>query len=294
MLAQGALSASRLKNAVASSSHAVKQSEWLKSPTHTWSVELRIRDRSIIPTDFLLGASKHDSAWDLWFESGRGIEIGKKSPYLDARELATNSSRVLEVAVGEDLTRRKVSPSRILNLQYFPAELLKPNEQRAEERLLVRKTGIGIKAAVAPPGIAATQTIYSFKPTPTAPPYALHYAAGFLTSRVVIALHLAKTGLTEWRTHPYVTQQSIKELVLPLPRSGAETETIAKEIAALSVLLHSVEDSAADFELDLLVARLLGRDESLVNWSYEFLSSVTGCTYTSDLVSFLSSNPSAA
>ena len=117
----------------------------------------------------------------------------------------------------------------------------------------------------------------------------MHYAAGFLISRVVIALHLAKTGETEWRSHPYITQRAIRELNLPIPKKGSVEEKIAKEIASISKSLHKKgRDTALEIRLDQLVCQIIGGTSDLLNWSYKFLADVKGCSYTRDLVKDIS------
>ena len=162
------------------------------------------------------------------------------------------------------------------------------------ERLLVRKTGIGLKAVVAS-GMATMQTIYHFTPYEAAPSYALHYAAGFLLSRIVIALHLAKTGETEWRSHPYITQKTIRELNIPIPKPGSKEEELAREIAAISKLLHEKgSDCSLEEKLDSLVCQIIGGSKVLQDWAYSFLFNIKGCAYTKSLVMNIALNSRVA
>ena len=256
----------------------VKQSTWIESSAANWHGGHASLESVSLPSDLINHSSeKSGSSWDLWFTSGRGLEIGKKQ-LVKGYPLVSVSDQMIPIVVGEDVNRRSVHPSRLMNLSEIKGLRLK-NEFVPGKRLLVRKTGIGIKAAVAE-DVVTTQTVYHFRLNEQAPHYALHYAAGFLTSRVLIAIHLAKTGETEWRSHPYVTQKVIRDLQLPIPNPGSVEERIAINIAQTSELLHLKADAELEDLLDHLVAELLGRGDSLVRWAINFLESIEGCSYT--------------
>lgn len=267
------------------------QLKWIRSAAATWQINSLGIARGNLPDSLVNhNAQAFGSTWDLWFESGRGLEIGKKNLVKSWPPVGVSATMV-PIAVGEDVNRRNVTPSRLLDLSKSSNLRLK-NELDPSPRLLVRKTGIGIKAAVAS-GVVTTQTVYHFRPKAAAPSYALHYAAGFLTSRIAIAIHLAKTGETEWRSHPYVTQRVIRDLQLPIPKLGSTQEALAEEIAAISESLHTLDSLHLDDRLDYLVARMLGCNQELVDWSRTFLDGITGCTYTRNLARDIVSELSA-
>jgi predicted RNA methylase len=269
----------------------VPQSQWLGSSAATWHGNHTNLSELNLPSSLIDHCSEvSGSTWDLWFTTGRGLEIGKKA-LVKGYPPVSISDEMIPIAVGEDVSRRSVAPSRLLSMR--AAEDLKmKKELMPGQRLLVRKTGIGIKASIAT-DVVTTQTVYHFRAKSNAPTYALHYAAGFLTSRVLIAIHLAKTGETEWRSHPYVTQKVVRDLQLPIPNAGSKQEKIAKEIAAISESLHLREDLDLEDRLDLLVSELLGHSEELVTWSKMFLANIDGCSYTKLLCTASESKKSA-
>ncbi len=282
----------QISKELAKNTHFVIQQNWARDPNSNWGMEFKDASTFIDELSIFKAVKSNGSTWDQWFHSGRGLEIGKKADILRARSPHAKVGNHRLVAVGEDVNRLSVEPSKIINrnLNNFNYK----SELEDIERLLVRKTGIGLKAVVAS-GIATTQTVYHFTPHDEAPSYALHYAAGFLLSRIVIALHLAKTGETEWRSHPYVTQRAIRELNLPIPKQGSNEEKIAKEIAAISKLLHERgSDYALEEKLDLLVCQIIGGSKALQDWSYSFLFNVKGCAYTKSLVVNLAVNSRVA
>jgi len=272
--------------------HYVNQQNWARDPNSNWGMEFKDGATFINELSIFKQVDSGDSTWDEWFYSGRGFEIGKKSEILSARSTKTKLGTRRLVAVGEDVNRLRVEPSKMINrnLNDFNYKF----ELEDTERILVRKTGIGLKAVVAS-GVATTQTVYHFTPYDKAPFYALHYASGFLLSRIVIALHLAKTGETEWRSHPYVTQKAIRELNLPIPKPGSKEESIAKEIAAISKLLHEKgTDCVLEEKLDSLVCQIIGGSKELQDWAYSFLFKIKGCAYTKSLVMNLALNSRVA
>jgi hypothetical protein len=145
---------------------------------------------------------------------------------------------------------------------------------------------MGIHSSWCAGGIATTQTIYHFKKKKFAPEQALRYAEGVLGSRVMNAIHLARTGETEWRSHPYVTQRTIKSLPLPIYSPGSRDERLAERIGQLAQELHTNKaNEDADIEIEFLTAQILGGGKSLVDWSLNFLSAVSGSSHVQELCS---------
>jgi len=267
----------KLFHCSASKSHRVRQSSWMSDIKANWIIDISKTERHVIEALRSAQKSTSELVWDRWFESGRGLELGKKSVHLVREFGLEKASEYVPVAVGEDLHRRSVNPSRFVSR--FETGIRFKDEFSTDRRLLVRKTGIGIKAAVSS-GIVTTQTIYHFRPNADAPEYALDFVAGFLASRVTVALQLAKSGEIEWRSHPYVTQKSIKEIPIRVPFSDSEEESLARRLAMISRHLHeSPQDLELELESDVLVAQLLGGREELVDWAPKFLRAVTGCSY---------------
>jgi predicted RNA methylase len=270
-----------LSRLVSSKSQEYVQASWKANANFMWPIEISSSNEHLIPVRLLKSETgESENGWNKWFHSGRGLEVGKMSSFL-VHTTKRPGRDYVPVAVGEDLSRRSVNATRYVSKN--ESALNFKSELNSGQRLLVRKTGIGLKAAVAD-NVATTQTIFHFAPKEGAPEYALHYAAGFLTSRVVIAIQLAKSGSTEWRSHPYVTQRTIKELILPVPKPGSKQEKLAIEVANISLNLHIENDASNEEKLDLLVAKILGGGGSLVKWSHQFLAGVSGCGYVSDLL----------
>lgn len=260
-------------------------------------------------------------AWEKWFATGRGLEIGKNgnmlvcpacasvrafpkfssplnclkcraplSPHEDRLELVSTAStppsnKWVPLAVGQDLHRHSLIPTRWVKSNVDGIDYKNELHPRTKPRLLVRKTGLGIHAAVEWRPTATTQTIYHFTPTDAAPDYAVPYAAGVLSSRILTAWHISASGDGEWRSHPYLTLSSIQSLPLPQPIPGSDKHKVALKIAQ-NIDQYQREpryDQLADLNTEHLVAELLGSGPELVDWAVETLSNATGSTYLATL-----------
>jgi hypothetical protein len=145
----------------------------------------------------------------------------------------------------------------------------------AAPKLLVRKTGLGLNAAHDTTGSFTTQVVYHFLARSTAPAFFLSYLEGLLCSRVLLALHLVRTGETEWRSHPYVTPKMLAMLPIPTPAPANANWRQAKAIAEAVERVHSVSDKnrpQAEATVDRLVAGLFGLDVDGCAWVQSVLA----------------------
>jgi hypothetical protein len=165
----------------------------------------------------------------------------------------------LPLISGEDVGRYEASPSRRIEpglpgLRYKPDSLGAP-------RLLVRKTGVGLHIAADDGTALTTQTVLHLMRTPLAPEWTLGYLLGVLASRFVLAWSLARFGESEWRSHPYLTQQRLLELPVPTPAADDHAaNALAQEIAELALQRSRRVDPGVELALEARVARLFGLD----------------------------------
>jgi adenine-specific DNA-methyltransferase len=174
---------------------------------------------------------------------------------------------------GEDVRRYTSGPSRqielgVAGISYKEAEL------RATEKLLIRKTGVGIQAAIDASQALTTQVVYHYVPRHSEPMVSLDYLLGVVNSRVILAYHLLASGELEWRSHPYVTQSVIEALPVPDPRSDANVRKQAGAIAnAVRRMRKSPAPNAAvDLEIEALVAGLYGLSRKHCAWIQSVLN----------------------
>jgi adenine-specific DNA-methyltransferase len=119
------------------------------------------------------------------------------------------------ILVGECINRYRLSSPLWIDVTR-PGINYKSREVYSEPKLLVRKTGIGISATIDYSGAFTNQVVYIFTLKPEfRDQITLELLLAILNSRAMY-YYLVKThGETEWRSHPYVTQQQILELPLP-------------------------------------------------------------------------------
>lgn len=239
--------------------------------------------------------------WTTWVKASRGVEIGKSGALArcgmcgihrqpprvgDPRCNACGSTSSWEVVkatsleappdttewvpliVGEDVCRYDASPSRWLRLglegvQYKDASLY------SGPKLLVRKTGLGLNASVDTSGSFTTQVVFHYVPRRDAPEFVLDYLEGMLCSRVLLAVHLSRSGETEWRSHPYVTPKVLSTLPIPTPKPGTPDWLQAQAIARAARNVRSTDMESrpqAEYAVDRLVAGLYGLDSDGCAW----------------------------
>lgn len=242
----------------------------------------------------LRAGARHASKWSSWFVSSRGIELGKagevvRCPVCRYAWPRPRGVRVLECAgceqsrssdelsverivraaaagrpgpwkpliVGADVGRYACAPSKqvlgaVAGINY------KSPQPPGGLRLLIRKTGIGLRAALTDRIAYTNQVVFDYRLRPGAPALLLPYTLGVLCSRVVLAIHLLSSGDSNWRSHPYVTQRVLACLPVPDPFAGCNATRLAREIAERASTLATSYDAALDLEVEERVMRLFG------------------------------------
>ncbi len=244
------------------------------------------------------------SDWAEWLHSGRGVELSKTGAVIlcpkcsTARPEPRDSKRLIcescgtafrtnqgqrkqiirksmnvprgwrRLIVGEDVDRYRCLYSRIIQADVVGINYKTP-ETFEGTKLLVRKTGVGLKAAIDDSGAFTNQVVFHYRPKPTkTPAFFLDYVLGVLCSRVMLAYHLKRTGENEWRSHPYVTQKTIAELPVPVVSDGQwqwrQAKAIADAVSKQRRRKH--DDPEADLHIDSMVAGLYGLDKNGCAW----------------------------
>ena len=270
-----------------SQSHDVPLSRFAANPNAEFTLDVRSDESAV---DRMMRVSTID--WDHVFWIGRGVEIGKNGTmlrcgtcstyrpaprrqyivslycpscgtvfpsdagvhYVVRRRNATDDPSWRRIIVGEDVDRYLCHPSRelrlgLLGIQYKDVELA------MMPKLLVRKTGVGLRAAVDRSGSLTLQTVFHFIVKLGIPSSVLDYMAGVLNSRVMLAFHLRWSGDIEWRSHTYITPTIIKALPVPTPFiAGTAMSRVAEEVATLARRRscgEMVEEQIEDLVVDL-------------------------------------------
>lgn len=287
-----------LQDARASERHFVCQSRFVSDIRSRWDIDVRTSDQDVLSRMEAFGGN-----WADRIVAGRGVELSKKGLVKFCRKCghATPSptrprtvtcagcgasahseemvtQRIIEAAteelpgfmpliVGEDIGRYNLSYSRQIRLN-VPGINYKNKDIYEQERLLVRKTGIGLKATVTNKVAASNQVVFHYVPRLKEFSFYLYYVLGVLSSRAMFAYHLRKTGENEWRSHPYVTPRTLADLPIPAPEVGTQAWRQAIEISdrVKTHLRYCGQSKSLDLEIEGLVAGLYHLDHSDLAW----------------------------
>lgn len=285
-------------------SHLVPQSRFQNDLFGRWDID------SAMSEDVHIHAyTTRRSDWTQWLCTGRGVELSKFGhvdvcPVCDFARPASkkesltctncghtaishefhkvqivknelSNADTFPFLVGENVGRYFASPSRYIKKSVRGINY-KAQDVYSRRRLLIRKTGVGIKAAIVKQPSMTNQVVFHYFENPAldVPSFFLSYCLGVLGSRTLLAYHLRTNGDNEWRSHPYITQKVISGLPIPLPLHGTENWKQAQAIAALvdRVLAKGKLTMKLDVKIEGLVAAQFGFDES----SYSWVESVLG------------------
>lgn len=279
--------------------HRVRQSRFSADREKRFDLDLR-ENEEITISKFQV----HEPTWSDWLKSARGVEISKTgrvaicpscehaNPYprqgltktcsfcshvFDAESENTRSiifssedrpSNSRRIIVGEDVDRYQIGSSRFIS-ENVPGIDYKPRLRGVTPRILVRKTGLGIKAALDLSGDYTNQVVFMYyRKDQTVPDFFLYYVLGVLCSRVALSYFLRTHGEVEWKSHPYVTQKILNSIPIPVFTQGSKTEKQARAIAdAVKVFCEmDKKDQTRDIFVDCLVAGIYNLSRAECRW----------------------------
>lgn len=285
--------------------HEVFQSRFFNDPHSRFDIDLSEKESA--PTAKL---DAYIDGWTDWLQTARGVELSKSGKVMfcpncktafplpnskvgkhvcrdcqksfrihaastDCLVASKNASgqNYRPLIVGEDVNRYKVLPSRFIRIGVDGIDY-KSDSVFRDRKILVRKTGIGLKAAIDNSGALTNQVVFIYRANPKlrAPDFLLDYFLGVLSSRVMLAYHLKKSGDNEWRSHPYVTQRIIAELPVPNVKPGTWEWAQARAIAAAVKKYVCEPKIENDCKIDNLVAGLFRLNASECYWVGEVLN----------------------
>lgn len=218
---------------------------------------------------------------DLWIPKPNSEETDCKHCNHNLRIEDLNSKKIITenksddsapLVRGADIGRYESRPSRHIELD-VPGITYKDPSLYDEDKLLVRKTGVGVSADIDYSGSYTTQVVYLFRLQEGAPePLSLESVLALLNSRAYYFYLTKITGENQWRSHPYLTQTQI--LNLPLPDAD-ENKDILEEITAL-IQPHLKEGELpddVDAKVESLIAKMYGLDKTDYEIIYDTINS---------------------
>lgn len=278
-------------------SHHVLQSRFSGDPAVRFDIDVRETDEAVAK---ILGAG---GGWTIPLIGRRGAEISKSGRVLECSKCGTarplpkaeapdcqncgcrmdatqlrqiiakqrgNAGQWRHFIAGEDVGRYAATAKRWIrtDVKGINYKLL---PRAGHPRLLVRKTGVGLKAAIDHSGACTNQVVFDYDLRDDAQfdfSY-LHYVLGVMSSRILFAFHLKRGGDLEWRSHPYMTQKTLAELPIPVPVKRSKQWKQAAAISA-TVQRHLAQGDG-DLEIEALVAGLYKLSAADVRWALDVL-----------------------
>jgi adenine-specific DNA-methyltransferase len=284
-----------LEDSCTARSHEVAQTRFATNIDARLEIAVRKVD-----TPFMSAMTSIASDWRRWFDSGRGVELSKTGEVVTCRrcgaahprprsprrvscskceEVADSSTMKREtivrtlsgagapwapLIVGEDVGRYDCRPSREI-VTGMAGISYKDTDTHTGKRLLVRKTGMGLRAALVEADAYTTQVVFHYRTKQSTPDFLLPYALGLLCSRAMLAFHLLSSGEMSWRSHPYVTQRVLSHLPVPDPQLGNGVAEMASAIAQRVTAISEKYDHVLDLEIEALAASAFGLNRRMIS-----------------------------
>ena len=200
-------------------------------------------------------------------------EVTKKSIISSAK-----GRRSKPLIVGESVSRYQATVDRWIVTDKKGINYKSP-ETYTGEKIVVRKTGVGISASLDYSGAFTNQVVYMLKTNAkTNGRIPLEFFLGVLNSRAIYYYLVKSHGETEWRSHPYLTQQQV--LGLPLPPKQRWNVNGTPIVDAISKVLRPYLSKGKqppgkiDAQVERLVAKAFGLTRHDYRWIYGTLGEV--------------------
>ena len=266
-------------------SHAVKQNRFLVNDEYKFDIDLRTEEEDLVNK-----IKQECINWNDIFSFGRGVEISKSGNVIccpicnlaqgyDKNQLEKGTKKCkhckeqillnkddtftiiskdkqsnnVPIIVGENVQRYFLAPSRYVVLAEAGISY-KPKKLYDSPKVLVRKTGLGIKATIDYNNDYTTQTVYILKYKNSNNKNPLEYYLALLNSRTVFYFYLKTYGENEWKSHPYLT----KEILFTLPIKEYEGSVLDKKIVTLCKSLMKKYSRSKDKKMEKLVMEKYG------------------------------------
>lgn len=136
-----------------------------------------------------------------------------------------------------------------------------------EPKLLIRKTGLGIYAAIDYSSAKTNQTVYILSKIDKSDMVPMEYYLAILNSRVVYFYYLKVYGENEWKSHPYLT----KKIIFSLPIAPYEGSNLDNRIIELACLIG--HGSANMHKIDIQLEQLIMDKYGLTDFEKEMIIS---------------------
>lgn len=282
-------------------SHHIMQSRFASDVNYKFDIDLAEQEESITKKMKSSGQTIGDIC-----SSNRGVELSKSGKVIRcrcgthcpvpkgtmlckkcSREISRTTSNVCSIVskskaagyvkllAGESVSRYKIDGSLWVDVTAKGINY-KDKSLYSDEKIVIRKTGVGISATIDYSGATTTQVVYILKRKPRAVrSISIEALLGILNSRAMYYYLVKVYGETEWRSHPYLTQSQILELPIPIPTE--ENLSMLHEVEKLVRATCKENDGISeqhDAMIEKLVASLYGLTPKDYESVYETIDTV--------------------
>lgn len=286
--------------------HQVPQSRFATNKDYLFDIYLKENEKDVLE---ILRSSR--STFREHLSNTRGVELSKSGrigrcnhcgmwiPYPNARSpkcAHCKSSLALDkvessfiissqekegyepILVGEDINRYRITSCHWICTDRLGIDY-KNRVIYQSPKIVVRKTGVGLLAAMDYQSLMTNQVVYIFKcKHPDDNTLPIEFFLAVMNSRALYYYLVKTSGETEWRSHPYLTQNQI--LDLPFPHSHIGTKQTSETINQIVTLTKPYLMEGAglppkmDAEVEHLIARLYGLSRKHYEHIYDTLMDV--------------------
>jgi adenine-specific DNA-methyltransferase len=245
-----------------------------------------------------------------FFTLGRGIEVSKNGNFWHCnncgyyqkkgkKELDTcpkcGSSIQVETIIsknetkgyipmiaGEDFSRYSIPQPRYIRKNLSIINYKTKNLTNDLEKIIVRKTGLGITATLDLQQMHTNQVVFHLKAISENSPITLKALLGILNSRVMLFYHLKQSGETEWKSHPYITQSILRNI--PLPNLEQCSPVLDRIDNLVNTLLTNGYSREVDLEIEKQVLSLYGLNTIDLRYMNDFIKGIDQLKVISKMV----------
>jgi adenine-specific DNA-methyltransferase len=285
--------------------HKVKQQRFAKNKNFNFDLDVR-EDEEVV----LDKVKSHEATLHLYLDSTRGVELSKNGKVIQCRACGlwlalptakepacrhcladidlskhvpeiivtkSKSAGLRPLIVGECISRYSISQPRWIDISKKGIKY-KNDGIYCCDKILIRKTGVGISASIDYSRAYTNQVVYIFRLLDNLPvKVTLEFLLALINSRAMYYYLVKNHGETEWRSHPYITQKQILDLPIPeITNSESHQSKIDKVTSLIKPYLeaNTTLPKTVDARIERLVASFYGLTEEDYRTIFETIYNV--------------------
>ena len=172
------------------------------------------------------------------------------------------SPKSISFISGSDMKRYVCKPSKWTTLGVKGINY-KPKVVYEGGKILIRKTGVGITAALDYSNSYTNQVVYILK-NKNIQEDNLEFFIGLINTRAYFFYLMKTFGEFEWKSHPYLTQTQIRNLPLPDLSSKQNKKTVLqiKDLLRPILKVGDVPNNEIDAQVEFLISKMFLLNEN--------------------------------